>query len=854
MKGRLIDAYRSKDRVVLWIKTSEGDIRLFRNFRTSIYMETSAEAFLKKNGIDFFLVDMMTYSHTWKKVLEIPVWDIGGYESFVSWLEKKTKHKVEMYNADIPPEQQFLYEHDIVPGDLIEFSENSITSIPSDEYPELRYCTVRIERKGKVISRIVFNDESLAGDEKDLLKSFIERFHSFDCDVMMMEYAFSDLPRLDERIKHNGLECRFHRWDTHTIHYKGGKSFYSYGRVRFHDLAVRLRGRFLVDTGSTIGSECDVEGIFELCRLTGSRFQQIASRSFGAVFQQSLVRLMYQKNILIPYKEKPVDMPLNLVEMLKGDRGGHTFDAKVGFHKDVAEIDFSSMYPWIIYNRNISAETLFCDKPPLEKVPDLPIHISHRYKGLIPEAIKPILDARMRYKKDPTERNKRRAFGLKHVLVTAYGYLRFREFKLGVASSHMAICAYARSIILDTARLAEKYGFRVVHGIVDSIYIKKKGISEEDVAEFCKELEHLVGIPVSFEGIFKWITFLPSVNDASRPLPATYYGVFQSGKVKARGIEVRHSRTPALVREFQEHILEDMCYCNTRDEIRERVPSYCRLVPKTLDKDIPRELLEHKLTVSKSEYKHNLPQKKVIARLKRKGIKVLPGQTIRYVMQRTKPVLPEDYNGKPDIDHYRKLLVRCLFVMFQPFGFTRDRIKELAQIEKQTRIKDFLHPIRHVYIPISPRYHSNKGLSEKQIKKVLEKQGWEVWRGGLIDITRRPELYPNVLRKYSRLIRLLEAHHHGTLEELQYMCSVHHGMPDFICYRNGEFRFIECKLKYEQLSSRQKTCIEKLQDMGFKVEVWKAVDHPTKARVAEINYRVNQKEIFDKQMALMKYT
>ena len=71
-----------------------------------------------------------------------------------------------------------------------------------------------------------------------------------------------------------------------------------------------------------------------------------------------------------------------------------------------------------------------------------------------------------------------------------------------------------------------------------------------------------------------------------------------------------------------------------------------------------------------------------------------------------------------------------------------------------------------------------------------------MWKGALVCVLRE-DVYPDIRREYGRLMALLEKL--GCLEELQYLNDVHHGLPDFICRRSGEFKFIECKLQYEPL-------------------------------------------------------
>ena len=69
--------------------------------------------------------------------------------------------------------------------------------------------------------------------------------------------------------------------------------------------------------------------------------------------------------------------------------------------------------------------------------------------------------------------NKRQA-ALKWILVTSFGYLGFNNSKFGRVDAHIAVCAFARNILLQTSKIAEIHGFDIIHGIVDSIWIKKK--------------------------------------------------------------------------------------------------------------------------------------------------------------------------------------------------------------------------------------------------------------------------------------------------------------------------------------------------------------------------------------------
>lgn len=707
MKAIFMDAYRAKDKIIVWLKNPEKEIRIEFDFSVKFYLDYCE---LAKSVINRFkfknqIVYKYDYQNEKRKVFEIKIKNIGSFERIISGIEKFARHKLIMYNADISPEQLFIYKNNLRPFSFVEVLDGKIFSSDLEVSVPLKKLEIFLDiNSTSKIKSIKLNNEHLVGDEHEILNKFQERFYSINPDIIYAQDAFVLLPLLVNRLNIHGLNCPFHRWDEKPIKSKGGKSFMSYGRVIYRNYAIRLNGRFLIDGVSTVGSECNIDSIVELSNLTGTRFQHVGSRSFGAAFQHSLIRELVNRDYLVPFKEKPVDPPMTLHHMLKFDRVGHTFDPKVGLHHDVAEIDFSSLFPWIIYNYNISTETILGGEGPYQEVPGLPLKISLNKKGIVPLAIKPLIDRRMHYKKNPSSINKVKTLGLKWVLVTSYGYLRFREFKLGIASSHMAIGAFARDIMIKTKELCEDHGFEIVHGIIDSLYIKKKGITKKEVLDLCREIELEMGIPISFEGIFKWIVFLPSVNDIDRPVPTRYYGVFDNNDIKARGLEVRQQGSPKVVKDFQARVLSMMSKCNDVNEIVAIFPEICKLLRYTINtiSDLPSEELSLMVRVSKVEYEKNIPQKAAVNLIKDKGINVVAGQKINYIFSancKNGVVLPEDYESRPDIERYKRLLVRSLFVLLQPFGFTKYDISEFTEKTRQSKIIEYFNNLEVICLP-----------------------------------------------------------------------------------------------------------------------------------------------------------
>ncbi|MCX6709119.1 MAG: VRR-NUC domain-containing protein [Candidatus Woesearchaeota archaeon] len=175
---------------------------------------------------------------------------------------------------------------------------------------------------------------------------------------------------------------------------------------------------------------------------------------------------------------------------------------------------------------------------------------------------------------------------------------------------------------------------------------------------------------------------------------------------------------------------------------------------------------------------------------------------------------------------------------------------------RQSTLLEFEIPVLTVYIPIRKYpYKSRQGLAELQLRKRLEKQGWQVWRGGFVHAI-AADVYPAVKRRYVQLAELItELYGDKALDLLCYLCTVHHGMPDLVCYNPAlkQFKFVECKLGHEGLSDRQVVTIQRLQEAGFQVEVHKLVEECTKTRKAEVNLATKEKKILEKEMKLTRF-
>ena len=264
----------------------------------------------------------------------------------------------------------------------------------------------------------------------------------------------------------------------------------------------------------------------------------------------------------MPWHKQQVEQPKTALDLIHADQGGLVYQPIVGLHADVGVVDFVSMYPSIMVHCNISPEV----PAPTE------LGVSDYPPGLVPQTLGPLLKKRIALKQralslppwDPRrECDKARSQAYKWLLVTCFGYLGYKNARFGRIESHEAVTAWGREALLRAKEAAEDLGFTVLHMYVDGLWVQKEGCeSPADFNDLLEEISARTDLPIALDGVYRWVAFLPSRVDARVPVPNRYFGVFQDGSLKVRGIDVRRHDTPVFIGDTQMAILE--CFAGAR--------------------------------------------------------------------------------------------------------------------------------------------------------------------------------------------------------------------------------------------------------------------------------------------------
>lgn len=628
-------------------------------------------------------------------------------------------HRYQLFNVDLRLPTRYLHERNVFCHAQVTWDGRRFTCMDDQwalDYKVPRFKILRLDLASKKqgvpsfqepLPGIRLDDEVIQEDnETDTILSVLNRIKQIDPDVIATVNGDSLLfPFLYHRAKSCGIEhlMNLGREKNQKINnlrpVKKAKSYFSYGRIVYRPAFYTLQGRIHLDTAqSFFYGESGLHGILDIARCANIPLQLLSRLGPGTAISQIEINAAMKKGYLVPWKKNMPENWKTAEELLIADRGGLILEPVVGLHEDVVELDYASLYPNIMVVHNISPETMLCPCCPdsSKRVPQLGYHICRKQKGLLPEVLEPILQRRFCFKAraknnqyDPvvyTELQK----AWKWVLVVCFGYTGYRNARYGRIECHESITAFSRDILLTASEVAQQAGYEVLHGIVDSLWVKG---SQGCVRPFhlSRMISNRTGIRMDVEGRYKWIVFLPSKATGVGAL-TRYYGMFEDGKVKVRGVELRQHNTPEFLKNAQQEMLTVFKEANTATEFRALLPTSVEVL-RRFATAIREDRVDHSelvctTTVSKdiATYKVQTLPKSALLQLQDLGVQVQPGQSVRYLVTdeasrnyKRRVCLAEKMQGTKDIDveYYLRQLAKCAESILIPFGYTKEKLQQM---------------------------------------------------------------------------------------------------------------------------------------------------------------------------------
>jgi DNA polymerase-2 len=627
-----------------------------------------------------------------------------------------------LYDVDMTPGQMYHLAHGTYPfapvdrdgGAFVATMPAEATDLPTPPLVVAPFEVVLAgHRRGTVVpddprvASVQLGEARIEGAEPEVFRALSTELDRLDPDVLLSDDGDGfDLPWLYDRARANGLTpstFSLGRLPAPLVATSGARTFVSYGRIYHRPAAFPLPGRFHVDRESSfVYDDAGIDGLVDAARLSRISLQTVARQSPGTAFTAMEIAQALRLGVHVPWKKNRPEAFKSARRLVDADRGGVILVPPPGVFDAVDEFDFASLYPHIMVRHNLSAETLDCaccpDSP--ERAPGLGYRSCQKRVGLIPKTLGPILARRLAWKRDAArsdlpevERRKasQRAKMLKWVLVTAFGYQGYRNARFGRIECHEAINAYARDLIARLLPVAEAAGYRVRHGLVDSLWLTPLDPDHPpDGPAFAESVSRTFDLPLNYEGRYRWIVFLPTV-EGDVGVPNRYYGRYESGEFKLRGIGLRRHDTPTLVRRFETELLAMLGRAGSAAEVHALVPRLLARADAFAEAvragEWPREelLVAHRVARRAEEFVAFTDTTAALRQLSDVGIDRGPGETVRYLVAdrrsrswRDRVRVAERLTGNEryDVDAYLELLARSAETLLVPLGVDRALLSE----------------------------------------------------------------------------------------------------------------------------------------------------------------------------------
>jgi len=729
--GWILDIYPVSDGMCVWIIDAEGRASSHLDrWRPAFYLKAPPAAHARVRSVlesfhipfslkvvekrDFFSEEVFP-------VIEVRVGNILLFPNVVRRLMRLPG--ITLFNADLNLTQAYFYERNLFPLARVSFEEDKEGNVqrwgledsPWEliyDLPPLRTAYLGVEsllyarrrsiklpphhkRSGTFIlslSEELGEGETYAldGSEEEMLRSLHRHITEWDPDILLTDWGDSFLmPRLELCSKRCGIPLHLSRDPEKYMGQGHPRSYFSYGRIKFRAGDRTLFGRLHIDMeNSFIGGTTGLDGLFEVARVAKIPVQRAARCTIGTSLSSIQHDWATRNNYLIPLDKGQTEEFRPAGDLIAADRGGLVYEPEIGWHEDLVEFDFSSMYPEIMIRHNVTPEKINCSCCASNKVPEINHHICTRVKGMMPQILEPIVRKRQKYKEMIQENHplqekfKRRREAFKWMLVTCFGYLGFRNARFGRIEAHECVNAYSRETLLKAKETAEAEGFHFIHAIVDSLWLKKPGVTDAEVETLRRKIESATGLPLALEGRYRWIYFCPSKVNRRVGVPTRYVGAFTTGELKIRGVELRRHDAPPFIKSLQKKILDIMAQAKNLEELKALEEAIRGVVADYRDRlktgqVTPVELaVSFQLTRDPQDYINATLSAIAARKLKAAGVDVQPGELIQYVVAeehdkirdwRVVPLAFIEDSFDYDRNFYERLLRRAIEIT--PFKF-----------------------------------------------------------------------------------------------------------------------------------------------------------------------------------------
>ena len=648
--------------------------------------------------------------------------------------------------ADIPFHQRFIYDFDLsscvrVFGERVEDRRYSVDIVVRAERFEkiedfkspLKILSFDIENSMKdgriftigiaVWEKGEIRKMSIEGEEKHILKNFIELVRKEDPDIITgYNIDGYDLELLSDRYKKYGMDFSIGR-DGGKPQRIVGQFWRLHGRV-IEDAwwAVKKELRLKQETLEAVSQELFGEGkmdvdrtnideewekrredVIEYCKRDAELALRILLKigiidkylDLATVTRFPLDDVIHSgtstwvDSLLIREADKNgIGVPLQ-GQKRKSRRieGGYVHTIEPGLYHWICVLDFKSMYPSIIIKYNICFTTLSEDGEIVS--PTGTRFLSKDKKvGLIPKILGELMNKRDELKRKMREDKERRDYydglqqAVKILMNSFYGVLASSFYRFTNPDIGASITAFARETIKRIIQELEDEGIKVVYGDTDSVFFQSPFSNLEESIRFGKmkaqEISQREKLILEFEKILE--PFF-SHGAKKRYVGRIIWPEEQRGEMIVRGYEIRRTDSFDLQSEAQKMVFEKIL----DGDIEGAIKLARDIVSKVRSGKVPVESLVISRTVKDFKFYKNpesMANVQAAKKLIAMGYEFIPGMKVSWIVvnargskQDVEPYIPgRPFIKRPDYRYYARRIAETLARITEVFGVDEDNL------------------------------------------------------------------------------------------------------------------------------------------------------------------------------------
>ena len=301
----------------------------------------------------------------------------------------------------------------------------------------------------------------------------------------------------------------------------------------------------------------------ERARLTGLEMDKVGGSV--AAFDNLYLPRLHRKGFIAP----------NIGDY-QGDLsapGGYVMDSEPGLHDSVLVLDYKSLYPSIIRTFKVDPYGRIAAKlaEPSDIVPGYDGASFSKSENILPDIIATLWQARDQAKRDG---NAALSQAIKIIMNSFYGVLGTSGCRIHDSRLTSSITKRSHAIILQTVKLIEAEGYKVIYGDTDSVFVSlQKSCDNEAASEIGNRLVGLINrywvdhlrqdydiesyLEMELETHFNQF-FMPTVRGSDQGSKKRYAGLIDDGQgqrtIHYKGLETVRTDWTEMARQFQKNL------------------------------------------------------------------------------------------------------------------------------------------------------------------------------------------------------------------------------------------------------------------------------------------------------------